>query len=100
MRRGQNIGARPEQRRVRRYALPALEIVIRGESFRAVNWSMRGALIYGLFDDVGIRVRGEMGMAGSRDLLPFAATVLRADLDTGTSAICFEDYRTDRIEFP
>ena len=100
MRSGQNIGAAPEQRRVHRYAVPALEIVIRGERFRAINWSMRGALLYGICEDVGMRVRGEMGVAGSLEALPFAATVVRADLDTGTSAICFEDCRTDRIEFP
>src|SRR5712692_9893620 len=101
MRGGQNIGARrPERRRVRRYAAPALEIVIRGERFRAINWSMSGALIYGIFEVIGMRVRGEMGVAGSVEALPFAATVVRADLDTGTSAVCFEDGRTDWIEFP
>jgi len=101
MRTEKNIGARrPERRRVRRYAVPALEIVIHGERFRAIDWSMSGALIYGICDVVGMRVRGEMGVAGSIEALPFAATVVRADLDTGTSAVCFEDGRTERIEFP
>jgi hypothetical protein len=89
-----------EQRRDRRYALPMLEIVIGDERFRAVNWSMRGALLYGTCEIVGMRVRGEMGVPGSLEALPFAATVVRADRDTGNSAICFEDCRTDRIEFP
>ena len=95
-----NINSGKEQRGARRYALPMLEIVIGDERFHAVNWSMRGALLYGVCDDVGMRVRGEMGIAGSMEAVPFAATVVRADFDTGTSAICFEDYRTDRIEFP
>ena len=100
MRGGQNIGARrPERRRVRRYAAPALEIVIHGERFRAINWSMSGALIYGIFEVIGMRVRGEMGVAGSSEPLPFAATVVRADVNTGNSAICFEDFRTEAIEF-
>lgn len=83
----------------RRYGLPVLEIVIGDERFRAVNWSMKGALLYGLCDLVGARVRGEMGVPGSSEAMPFAATVVRADLDTGNSAICFEDIRTERIDF-
>lgn len=88
-----------ERRLERRYVLPALEVVIGTERFRAVNWSMRGALIYGLCDLVGTRVRGEIGVPGSSEAMPFAATVVRADLETGNSAICFEDCRTERIEF-
>jgi hypothetical protein len=88
-----------EQRRDRRYALPVLEVVIGDERYHAINWSMRGALLYGICEVVGMRVRGEMGVPGSSQALPFAATVVRADLDTGNSAISFEDYRTDTIEF-
>ena len=89
-----------EQRRDCRYALPVLDVVIGGERFHAINWSMRGALVYGICEIVGMRVRGEMGVPGSSEALPFAATVVRADLDTGNSAICFEDFRTEGIEFP
>jgi len=88
-----------ERRRDLRYDLPVLEIVIGDERFRAINWSMRGALLYGICDLVGARVRGEMGVPGSIDRLPFAATVVRADLNTGNAAICFEDGRTERMEF-
>ena len=88
-----------EMRRDPRYGLPALEIIIGDERFRAINWSMNGALLYGICDIVGARVRGEMGVPGSCDLMPFAATVVRADLDRGNSALCFEDERTDRLEF-
>lgn len=88
-----------ERRRDKRYAWPALEIVIGDERFRAVNWSMRGALLDGLCELIGVRVRGEIGVPGSSEAMPFAATVTRADLDTGNSAICFEDPRTERIEF-
>jgi len=89
-----------ESRRDRRYSLPMLEIAIGDERFQAINWSMSGALLYGICEVVGMRVRGEMGVPGSSDALPFAATVVRADLNTGNSAICFEDFRTDMIEFP
>jgi len=95
----QNIKAGTEQRRDRRYALPMLEVVIGTEHFHAINWSMRGALLYGICDVVGMRVRGEMGIPGSSQAVPFTANVVRADLNTGNSAICFEDCRTDRIEF-
>jgi hypothetical protein len=88
-----------EKRRDCRYALPVLEIAIGDERFRAVNWSMNGALLYGICELVGARVRGEMGVPGSIDGVPFAATVVRADLDAGNCAICFEDCRTERIEF-
>lgn len=90
---------RSELRRDRRYIWPALEVVIGDERFRAINWSMRGALLYGICEAVGMRVRGEMGMPGTSQGVPFAATVVRADLNTGNSAICFEDGRTERIEF-
>lgn len=99
MRGRQNIRTDADRRHERRYALPALEIVIGDERFRAVNWSMAGALLYGLCDLVGARVRGEIGVPGSSEAMPFAATVVRADLDTGNSAICFEDCRTERIDF-
>ena len=92
-------GPRTELRRDRRYIWPVLEVVIGDERFRAINWSMRGALLYGICEAVGMRVRGEMGVPGTSEGLPFAATVVRADLDTGNSAICFEDGRTERIEF-
>jgi hypothetical protein len=94
-----NINARPEQRRDRRYALPMLEVVIGDERFHAINWSMRGALLYGICDAAGVRVRGEIGVPGSSQAIPFAATVVRADLNTGNSAICFEDCRSDTVEF-
>ena len=88
-----------ERRRDRRYGLPILEITIGDERFRVVNWSMRGALLYGICELIGTRVRGEMGVPGSSEAVPFAATVVRTDLETGNSAICFEDCRTERIEF-
>jgi hypothetical protein len=88
-----------ERRRDGRYALPILEIAIGDERFRAVNWSMQGALVYGICELVGVRVRGEMGVPGSIEAVPFAATVVRTDLDSGNCAICFEDCRTERIEF-
>ena len=91
--------SRTEQRRERRYSLPVLEIAVGGERFRAVNWSMSGALLYGICAVVGARVRGEMAVPGSREGLPFAATVVRTDLDTGNSAICFENCHTERIDF-
>ena len=89
-----------ERRRDRRYRLPVLEISIGDERFCAVDWSMRGAMLYGICEVVGARVRGEIGIPGSSEGMPFAATVLRADFDTGCSAICFEDCRTEAIEFP
>jgi hypothetical protein len=91
--------ARIDLRRDRRYLWPALEVIIGDEHFRAINWSMRGALLYGICEAVGMRIRGEMGVPGTSEGVPFAATVVRADLNTGNSAICFEDCRTERIEF-
>ena len=99
MRKVKNISAVAEQRRDRRYVLPVLEVVIGDERFYVINWSMSGALLYGICEIAGVRVRGEMGVPGSSEAFPFAATVVRADLDTGNSAICFEDFRTDRIDF-
>jgi hypothetical protein len=99
MQTARTIGGATEQRRERRYALPVLEIVIGDERFCAINWSMRGALLYGICEEAGTRVRGEMGVPGSSEAIPFAATVVRTDFHAGISAICFEDARSDRIEF-
>ncbi|MBV9827729.1 MAG: hypothetical protein JO001_19020 [Alphaproteobacteria bacterium] len=88
-----------EMRRNRRYGLHALELIIGDERYRAINWSMNGALLYGVCDIVGARVRGEMGVPGSSGFMPFAATVVRADLARGSSALCFEDDRTARLNF-
>ena len=99
MRKVQNVSDPTEQRRDRRYVLPVLEVVIGDERFCVINWSMRGALLYGICEIAGMRVRGEMSVPGSCEGLPFAATVVRADLATGNSAICFEDFRTDQVEF-
>jgi hypothetical protein len=92
-------GRQAERRREPRLVLPALEIVIGDEGFRVLNWSMTGALLYGICDVVGARVKGEIEVPGSRQGLPFAATVIRADLDTGNCAICFEDCRTETMDF-
>ena len=92
-------GVGSEKRRDRRYFLQPLEIIIGNERYRAINWSMRGALLYGICEMVGARVRGEMGVPGTSEGIPFAATVVRNDFDTGYSVICFEDCRSDRVEF-
>ena len=97
---GQQRRPRAERRRDRRYSLPVLEIAIGRARFRAVNWSMRGALVYGICEEIGARVRGEMAVPGSSEGMPFAATVVRTDLDSGNSAICFEDGDTELLEFP
>jgi len=91
--------AASERRRERRHRLPVLEIAIDGERFRAIDWSMRGALLYGICEAAGVRVKGEIGVPGSIDAMPFTATVVRADLLTGNSAICFEDWRTEAMDF-
>lgn len=95
-----NVCAETDRRCDRRYALPALEIVIGDDRFRAVNWSMRGALLYGFCEPVGTRLRGEIGLPGSSEGMPFTATVVRTDSAAGNTAIWFEDCRTERIDFP
>ena len=87
-------------RRSPRYQLPVLEVQIGDEQFFSLNWSMQGALLDGICEAIGGRVRGRMGLAGSQEWVPFAATVLRADIETGNCAICFEDSRTERLDFP
>jgi hypothetical protein len=86
-------------RRERRFPLPVLEFAIGEERFHSVNWSMGGALLNGVCELVGTRVRGRMALSGSRDALPFAGTVIRTDLDTGNCAICFEGMRTESLDF-
>jgi len=86
-------------RREPRHPLPVLEVAIGNERFRSINWSMQGALLDGICDLIGARVRGRMGMSGSREAVPFTATVVRTDIGTGNCAICFEDGRTEQIDF-
>jgi hypothetical protein len=94
-----NIVETRDLRRDRRHALPVLEVAIGDERFSSINWSMQGALLDGICELIGTRVRGVMGVAGSREAIPFAATVIRADTETGCCAICFENCRTEQIEF-
>jgi hypothetical protein len=91
--------ARRDLRQDRRHALPVLEVTIGDERFSSINWSMQGALLDGMCEFIGTRVRGVMGIAGSCEAIPFAATVIRADPETGSCAICFESCRTEQIEF-
>src|SRR5882672_11228440 len=91
--------AASEARREQRHTLPVMEVVIGHERYRSINWSMQGALLDGICELVGTRLRGVMGVAGSRDAIPFTATVIRIDAATGNCAICFEDCRTEQLEF-
>ena len=86
-------------RREPRHPLPVLEVSIGSERFRSINWSMNGALLDGICDLIGARVRGVMGLTGSRDAVPFTATVVRSDIGNGNCAICFEDWRTEHMDF-
>jgi len=92
-------GATGDTRREQRHTLPVLEVVIGLERYRSINWSMEGALLDGICELVGTRLRGVMGVAGSREAMPFTATVIRIDAATGNCAICFEDCRTEQLEF-
>lgn len=88
-----------EKRRERRFRVPVLEVAIGRERFYTINWSMGGALLDGLCDLIGSRIRGVMRVTGSREPVPFAATVIRADPATGNCALCFDDLRTEGLEF-
>jgi hypothetical protein len=89
---------RRELRRDRRYFLPALDVTIGDGKYRAINWSMGGLLIDGVCHDIGSRVRGSFGVAGSSEPMPFAATVVRIEPGWGNCAICFDDPRLQHIE--
>lgn len=89
---------RTESRRDARYLLPALDVMIDGGKYRAINWSMGGLLIDGVCHDIGSRVRGAFGLIGSCELMPFVATVVRIDPRDGSCAICFDDPGLDYPE--
>lgn len=86
-----------ELRRDRRYLVPVLDVTIGDWQFRAINWSMGGLLLDGICQDIGTRVRGTFSLAGSRDITPFAATVVRIDPGYGNCALCFDDPRIEAI---
>jgi hypothetical protein len=89
---------RRELRRDRRYLLPALDVTIGEFKFNAINWSMGGLLIDGVCHDIGSRVRGSFGLFGSSEPMPFAATVVRIEPETGSCAICFDDPSLQHFE--
>jgi hypothetical protein len=89
---------RRELRRDHRYLLPALDVMIGEGRYRAINWSMGGLLIDGVCHDIGSRVRGTFGIAGSSEPMPFAATVMRIDPEFGSCAICFDDPSLQHFE--
>ncbi len=78
--------------------MPIMDVAIGDWVFHSINWSMGGLLLDGICQDIGMRVRGTVGLSGSRDTMPFAATVIRVDPDLGSCAICFEDPRAEAIE--
>ncbi|MGH7094939.1 MAG: PilZ domain-containing protein [Stellaceae bacterium] len=87
-----------ELRRDRRYFAPQIEVRIGNGEYRAINWSMGGLLLDSICHDIGTRVRGTFGVAGSRDGMPFAATVVRIEPARGNCAICFDDPSIAQIE--
>jgi hypothetical protein len=89
---------RVELRRDRRYLVPMLDVTIAGGWFRALNWSMGGLLLDGICQDIGSRVRGTVGLTGSCEIMPFAATVVRIAPEFGSCALCFDDPRAERVE--
>jgi hypothetical protein len=70
---------RQEDRRDRRYPLPALVITIGGVEYNTVNWSLGGFLIAGFDREVvrGQTVTGMLRVIDKPDTLPFIATVVR-----------------------
>jgi hypothetical protein len=83
-----------EDRRDRRYPLPALVIVIGVVEYSTVNWSLGGFLITG-FDRKalpGQSITGMLRVVDKPDSLPFTATVVRnGDPEPGHLAARFED---------
>jgi hypothetical protein len=68
-----------EDRRDRRYPLPALIITIGGVEYNTVNWSLGGFLITGFDRKVvpGQTITGMLRVIDKPDTLPFCATVVR-----------------------
>jgi hypothetical protein len=89
---------RTELRRDRRYLMPVLDVTIGEGHYQALNWSMGGLLIDGVCHDIGSRVRGTVGLSGSREIMPFAATVVRIDPAFGSCAICFDDPSFEHLD--
>lgn len=89
---------RIEARRDCRYSVPVLEVAIGEWRFRSINWSMGGLLLDGICKDIGGSVRGTIAVSGSREAMPFVATVVRVDPELGSCAICFEHPRAARFE--
>jgi hypothetical protein len=98
MRRPKSYTDGTELRRERRYLSPTLDVAIGDWIYHSLNWSMAGVLLDGICQDIGMRVRGTLGLSGSRDIMPFAATVIRVDPELGSCAICFEDPRAGAVE--
>lgn len=78
--------------------IPVLDVMIGESRYQAINWSMGGLLIDGVCHDIGSRVRGSFALSGSRELMPFAATVVRIDPEYGSCAIVFDDPSFEHIE--
>jgi len=89
---------RAELRQDRRYLLPSLDVTIGEGKYHAINWSMGGLLIDGVCHDIGSRVCGSFVVIGSREPMPFAATVVRIDPRDGSCAICFDNPNLPHVE--
>ena len=88
-------------RRERRYLSPIFDITVGSRRFRSVNWSMSGILLDGPCRGgaIGSRVEGALALPGGRQVLPFAAEIVRTDAETGANALRFENIGAEGVEF-
>ena len=72
---------RREERRDKRYPLPALVITIDGELYETVNWSLGGFLVTGFAKHLapGTTITGSFRLVDQPISVDFTATVVRVD---------------------
>ena len=92
---------RRDMRRERRYLVPIFEVTVGNRRFRTVNWSMGGILLDGACAGValGKSVDCSLAVPGSAQVLHFIAEIVRADPDTGASALRFEEIGVEEVDF-
>ncbi len=92
---------RRDERRDRRYPLPALDVLIGGTGYSTVNWSLGGCLIGSFSGEAvpGGTITGTLRAAGSDTILRFTGMVVRVGTPPdGLLAIQFTDLGEDGIE--
>ena len=91
------LGSQNEKRHDRRQPSPTLEVLLEGDRYQTVDWSLGGVLLSNYFGPLGPGdpVSGNLQVFTDPRSHPFKAVVVRRDSATGQLALNFTEISND-----